>query len=141
MIIPTLFERKPSLFENPLEKMYQDFWNNNYSAIEQFNTDIIEKDDHYLLQAEIPGFDKDEIQISLHEDTLSISAFHKEEKNTDSKDNYIRKERRYTSFSRSFHVHGIDAKDIDASYNNGILEVTFPKHEVEKPEPKRIEIK
>ena len=109
MFIPTLFERKPSLFENSLEKMYQDFWNNSYSTIEQFNTDIIEKDDHYLLQAEIPGFNKEE--------------------------------RRYASYSRSFHVQGINAKDIDASYNNGILEVTFPKQETEKPEPKRIEIR
>ena len=127
MFIPTLFERKPSLFENSLEKMYQDFWNNSYSTIEQFNTDIIEKDDHYLLQAEIPGFNKEEC--------------HKEEKNTQSSNHYVRRERRYASYSRSFHVQGINAKDIDASYNNGILEVTFPKQETEKPEPKRIEIR
>ncbi|MCI9138427.1 Hsp20/alpha crystallin family protein [bacterium 1XD42-8] len=141
MFIPTLFERKPSLFENSLEKMYQDFWNNSYSTIEQFNTDIIEKDDHYLLQAEIPGFNKEEIQISLQEDVLTISACHKEEKNTQSSNHYVRRERRYASYSRSFHVQGINAKDIDASYNNGILEVTFPKQETEKPEPKRIEIR
>ncbi len=141
MILPSLFERKPSLFENSLEKMYQDFWNNSYSTIEQFNTDIIEKEDHYLLQAELPGFSKDEIQINLHEDMLTISACHKEEKNTESSDNYIRRERRYASYSRSFHVQGIDAKDINASYDNGILEVTFPKQAMEKPEPKRIEIK
>ena len=92
-------------------------------------------------QAEIPGFNKEEIQISLQEDVLTISACHKEEKNTQSSNHYVRRERRYASYSRSFHVQGINAKDIDASYNNGILEVTFPKQETEKPEPKRIEIR
>ena len=95
-----------------------------------------------MLQAELPGFDKSDINIDLKDNLLTISASHKEEKNEDSKDKYIRRERYYSSYSRSFRVNDVEPGDIDASYNNGILEVKFPKKELAaKEEVKRIEVK
>ena len=89
------------------------------------------------------GFSKEDINIDLNNDTLTISAFHNEEKNEeDKKHNYIRKERRYNSYTRSFYVEGVKPEDIQASYKDGILDVTFPKKEIAvTEEPKRIEIK
>ena len=59
---------------------------------------------------------------------LTISAEHKEEKEEkDEQGNYLRRERRYGSFSRSFDVSGIDEKGITAAYENGILKLTLPK--------------
>ena len=93
-----------------------------------------------MLQAELPGFDKDEINVDLDKDTLTISAAHKEEKK-EKKHNYIRQERRYNSYCRSFHIPGIQKDNITAAYNNGVLEITLPKENVIVDEPKRIEVK
>ena len=106
----------------------------------QFRTDILDKGDRYLLQAELPGFEKDDIKIDLNNDLLTISAEHNEsEEQTDK--NFIRRERRYGSFSRSFDISNIKAEEISAEYKNGILNLTLPKKQ-ENPAPpnRRIEI-
>ena len=103
-------------------------------------TDIIDQGDKYLLKADMPGFNKGEININIKGDQLDISAEHKEE-NKDEKKNYVRCERRYGALSRSFDIEGIDAGKISASYNNGVLELNLPKIVETKPEPKKIEIK
>ncbi len=83
-----------------------------------------------------------DINIDLKNDLLTISASHKEEKDEEDQNKYIRKERCCRSYSRSFRVSNMEAGDIDASYNNGILEVTFPKKDPEtKDSVCRIEIK
>ncbi|SDA61917.1 Molecular chaperone IbpA, HSP20 family [Butyrivibrio sp. INlla18] len=107
-------------------------------------TDVIEKDDSYQLEAELPGFNKEDIKIDLKNDVLTISASHSE--NKDDKDNngkYIRRERRSSSFQRSFRVDGLKPEDIIAQYRNGVLTVSLPKKEAipEKEEAARIEVK
>ncbi len=107
-------------------------------------TDVIEKDDSYQLEAELPGFNKEDINIDLKNDTLTISATHNE--NKDEKDDngkYIRRERRSSSYQRSFHVEGLKPEDIIAQYRNGVLTVNLPKKEAipEKEEAVRIEVK
>ncbi len=107
-------------------------------------TDVIEKNDSYQLEAELPGFNKEDINIDLKNDTLTISATHTD--NNDEKDNngkYIRRERRSSSFQRSFHVEGLKPEDIIAQYKNGVLTVNLPKKEAipEKEEAIKIEVK
>lgn len=150
MLRPALFDNrnyKPMFFEDSFDKMFDDafhdFWGGSeLGRHDAFRTDVIDQGDKYLLQAELPGFQKEDINIDLKNDLLTISAAHKEEKNEEDKNKYIRKERYYSSYSRSFRVNDIEAGDIDASYNNGILEVTFPKKDLESKETiQRIEIK
>ncbi len=150
MLRPALFNNrtcKPAFFDDPFDRMFDDtfknFWGNNELAtFDAFKTDVIDQGDGYLLQAELPGFDKSDINIDLKDNLLTISASHKEEKSEDGKDKYIRRERYYSSYSRSFRVNDVEPGDIDASYNNGILEVRFPKKELAaKEEVKRIEVK
>lgn len=141
MLRPALFDSARSmLFDNAFDNFFgNDPWHN-----ETFSTDVIDKGDHYLLQAELPGFDKEDIHIDLADDTLTISAQHSEERdeNEGRKHDYIRRERRFSSYRRSFYVQGVTPEDIDASYKNGILEVAFPKKEFSvSEEPKKIEIK
>ena len=84
-------------------------------------TDVIEKDNAYQLEAELPGFNKEDISIDLKNDTLTISASHTE--NDDEKDNdgkYIRRERRSSSYQRSFHVEGLKPEDIIAQMKAGV---------------------
>jgi len=106
-------------------------------------TDIINNDDHYLLEAELPGFKKDEIAIDLKNDILSISATKAGEENEGGDDkNYIRRERFEVSYQRAFKVRDVKNDEISASYEDGILKITLPKKDeiVEKNEAKKIEI-
>lgn len=148
MLRPALFRNtKPVLFNDSFDHffddMFDDFWGGReLGQLAGFNTDVLDLGDHYELQAELPGFNKEDINIDLKNDVLTISAAHNEETTDEQKKNYVRRERRYSSYSRSFHVEGLKPEDIDASYNNGILAVKFPKAELPaKEEAKRIEVK
>ena len=149
MLRPALFDNRSykTFFEDPFDKMFDDafrgFWGGNeLGRHDAFRTDVIDQGENYLLEAELPGFKKEDINIDLKNDLLTISASHNEEKEEEDKNKYIRKERYYSSYSRSFRVNNIEAGDIDASYYNGILEVRFPKKELEAKESvQRIEVK
>jgi HSP20 family molecular chaperone IbpA len=107
-------------------------------------TDVIEKDDSYQLEAELPGFNKEDIKIDLKNDMLTISASHDENKDEKDKEGkYIRRERRTSSYQRSFRVENLKPEDIFAQYRNGVLTVNIPKKEAipEKEEVSRIEVK
>lgn len=128
-----------------MDRAFNDFWGNGLETTHSMKTDVIEGDHDYKLQAELPGFNKEDLHVDLKNGNLTISASHKE--NNDEKDSngrYIRRERRAASYQRSFYV-GDDYKpeDISAKYDNGVLTVTLPKKEAvveQKEEPKRIEI-
>ena len=104
--------------------------------------DIYEKDGVYHLEMDVPGFEKGDVQIEIDDnDYLTITA----EKNTenheeDESKNYIRKERSYGKYQRSFYVGCIDKNNIQASFENGILKISMPKKEEEKSSKQTIEI-
>lgn len=121
------------------EEMSRSFWdNNNVSA---FRTDITEKDGKYILEADLPGFKKEDISVDIDKDCLTITAEHKSEEKEENADSYIRRERYYGSYTRSFNVKGIDTEAITATYNDGVLTLTMPKKEPEIPAARRLEIK
>jgi HSP20 family protein len=100
--------------------------------------DIYEKDNKYFIEMEVPGFNKEDIDISLKEGYLTVKAEKKmsnEEKDEDKK--YLRKERNYIKTERSFNLGNIDEENIDASFENGVLKIEIPKVEENK---KTIEI-
>ena len=105
--------------------------------------DIYEKDDAYHLEMDVPGFDKKDVQIEIDDnDYLTITAEKSSENNEEDDDkNYIRKERNYGKYQRSFYVGGIDKDNIQANFENGILKISMPKKEEEKSSKKTIEIK
>lgn len=111
-----------------------------FGDMSQFRCDIQDKGDHYLMEAELPGFVKEDISLNLNGDELVITARHNSEVEEKQKD-YVRRERKFGSFSRSFDVSGIDAAAITAAYNNGILEVTLPKRTEVLPASRSIEIR
>lgn len=120
------------------EEMSRSFWdNNNVSA---FRTDITEKDGKYVLEADLPGFKKEDISVDIDKDCLTITAEHKSEEKEENADSYIRRERYYGSYTRSFNVKGIDTEAITAAYNDGVLTLTMPKKEPEVPAARRLEI-
>ena len=110
------------------------------SALASFRTDVTDTGDAFVLDAELPGFKKEDIKIDIENDCLTISAERKAD-SKEEKDNYVKRERFYGSFSRSFDVSGINVDEIEAGYNDGVLTVKLPKKSAEVPASRRLEIK
>ena len=102
-------------------------------------TDITDNGNEYLLDAELPGFNKEDITLNIEGDTLVITAKH-EDNNEEKKDNYLRRERYFGEYRRSFDISGIEADEISAKYNNGVLTVNLPKKQEQLPASRRLEI-
>lgn len=101
--------------------------------------EITETDDAYTVEAELPGFAKEEIELEVEGDRLRLRAERKEEKEEE-KDNYIVKEREHGTYVRTFILpEDVAADKIEANMDKGILKVTLPK--AEETKPKRIEVK
>ena len=135
------FERGNDNTFDTFDKFMRNFFDHSTTSLPAFRTDIRDAGDKFILEAELPGFEKEDIKLDLKDGILTISAEHNE--NNDQKDekgNYIRRERRYGSFSRSFDVTGIDENGITAAYKNGVLELSLPKAVPAVPEAKRISI-
>ncbi len=110
-------------------------------GVNAFRTDIRDTGDAYLLEADLPGMKKEDIRIDIDGERLSISAERsavREEK--DENGGYIRCERSYGSFSRSFDISGIRGEDISAAYEDGVLKLTLPKQTQTVPASRRLEI-
>ncbi|MCM8785163.1 MAG: Hsp20/alpha crystallin family protein [Candidatus Omnitrophica bacterium] len=111
-----------------------------WEGTRDFDVDIYEEGDNIILKAELPGMNKENISVSLTEDTITISAKKTEEKKVE-KDTYFRKEIRSGSFTRSFTLPcSVDREKVKASYKNGVLEIVLPKSEKEKEKEIKIEV-
>ncbi len=122
-----------------LEELERSMFTNSGAAA--FRTDIRDTGDAYVLESDLPGMKKEDIHIDIDGDRLSISAQRsasKEEK--DENDGYIRCERTFGSFSRSFDISGIHAEGIAAAYEDGVLKLTLPKQVQTAPAVRRVEI-
>lgn len=127
-------------FRNIFDDFFSDsFMPGFFTAANPMKADIRETEKEYVIDAEIPGARKEDISLELRDDTLTIAVEHREESNEE-KDNFIRKERRYGSFSRSFYVENVRNEEVTAKYNDGILSVTLPKSKETRQNKHRIQI-
>ena len=101
--------------------------------------DILEADDAYTVEAELPGLKKDEVKISVQDNILTLRGEKKDERK-ESKKGYLRMETSYGSFTRSFTLPTtINPSKIEAEFKDGILKIQIPK--AEEAKPKMIEVK
>ena len=133
------FDRRDSSLFDMLDNFERNFFGTSNTTTSTFRTDIRDEGDKFVLEAELPGFKKEDITLDLKDGVLTISAQHSAE-NEEKKDNYIRRERRYGTFSRSFDVSGIQEDRITAAYNNGVLELSLPKAQPVVPASRQIDI-
>ena len=119
--------------------LFGDFFNDNLNMNTAIKADIRETKEAYILEADLPGMRKEDINLEYSQKYLTIHA-HKNETKEDKKENYIRKERHYGEVSRSFYVGNIDKSAISAKFENGVLEVTLPKQEKSINEDNKIKI-
>lgn len=104
------------------------------------SVDIYETEDSYKLTADLPGIKKEDIQIDIKENTLTIKGEKKFEDKV-SKDNYVRVERKYGTFSRSFVLsENVDPENVKANYKDGVLEVILHKKEEAKPKQIKVDV-
>ncbi|MCD6456088.1 MAG: Hsp20/alpha crystallin family protein [Methanophagales archaeon] len=108
------------------------------ATVEPF-VDVIDKEDKVVVAADVPGVEKEDLSVNISGDRLEISAERKKEAE-EKKEGYVRRERTYTSYYRLVPLPAeVDADKADATFENGVLEITMPK--VKAIEKKKIKIK
>lgn len=121
--------RRNDIFD--VRSMFDEFFNDSFSPAFPFQgtsvrADIRETEKEYIIDAEIPGVKKEDIKLELRDDVLTIAVEHDETVNEE-RNNFIRKERRYGSISRSFYVENVKNEGVTAKYENGVLTINLPK--------------
>lgn len=130
---------------NEMWDAFTDFFNDDNffapirSDTHRFRTDIKDTGNEYVIEAELPGFEKEDIKVDYDQNYLTISA-KRESLTKEEKENYIRQERHFGEFFRRFFVENIDENKIEATFKNGLLTLTCPKIQIENTNRKRIEI-
>lgn len=122
------------------DSFFDSFFQNSQRP-SQFTVDIKEVEDGYRLEADLPGFDKEDIDISYGDNVLTIQALQSSEnEEKDDKERYIRRERSKSSYRRQFLVKDIDKDNIKAKFENGVLAIDLPTRTQEDLEAGKIEI-
>ncbi|MEE0802060.1 MAG: Hsp20/alpha crystallin family protein [Gemmiger sp.] len=133
-----LIDRRYNPFRD-FEDINRSFFGDN--GLAEFKTDIRDTGDAYQMECDLPGFKKEDISLSLNDNMLTIKAErHSDFEDQDKKGSYLRCERNYGSYTRSFDVTGVDTNKIHASYNNGVLCIMLPKYVKQSDDPHAIAI-
>ncbi|AKP67961.1 Hsp20/alpha crystallin family protein [Companilactobacillus ginsenosidimutans] len=129
--------------------MNADPWMNGFSSIfgdnfptnDTLKTDIKESDTDYAVRVDMPDFDKKNIDISYSNNTLTVSG-HRDNfaDHNDNKGDVIMSERSTGRFARQYHLPAVDENNIEANYNNGVLDIKLPKMTETKDNSHHIEI-
>jgi HSP20 family protein len=102
--------------------------------------DVCETNDSYIVSADLPGIKKEDIEINLKDNTLTVTGEKKYEAKSD-KDNYVRVERKYGKFLRRVSLsENVDKGKIKATYKDGVLEIKIPKREEVATKPVKVEV-
>lgn len=122
-------------FDNMLNDFFEEGWPFGRSLLSNtFRLDVQEKDNEYLVEAELPGVKKGDVSIDYDDGKLRISVNQNEEVE-DKKKNYIHRERRCSSMCRSVYLDNAKGEGITAKLDNGILSITVPK--TDRPDTSR----
>jgi HSP20 family protein len=140
--LATLQERLNQLFSQPLAPLWR-LAGGSEAALTAGSfvpaVDVYEDEHNIVLTAETPGIDEKDLDISVENNVLTISGERKME-NEDKQDNFHRIERSYGRFTRSFNLPPtVDADNVKAEFNNGVLKITLAKREEAKPKQIKIE--
>jgi len=133
-----LFPRWNNFFEGFLPEDRFLGFDNKFDLIPAAN--IEEKDTEFVISMAVPGISKDDINVEVHDNIITISS-EKEESSEETEKNYSRKEYSYNSFSRTFKLpQNVKEDKIEANYNNGELVLQLPKVEPEVKKVKKIKV-
>lgn len=124
-----------------LDRVFDDLIDGGHRS-HRLAVDVIEEDDRFLMRADVPGIKPEDVKIEVEGETLTVSGAHEESKEEKEEDSYVRRERRYGSFSRSMLVSpGLDASSVEATMSDGVLEISIPKPKDAEQNGKTVEVK
>ncbi len=125
---------------NVFDDMFDDLFPKASFSDNLMRTDVYEKNGYYNLDIELPGYNKEDVQMDIVDGYLNIKATHNvSDEEKDAKGNLVRSERRFGSCSRSFYVgENIKAEDIKAKFENGMLNIVLPSKEQKSIESKQV---
>lgn len=129
--MPALYNRFNRLFDDPFFRVGQ---MDDDAGMGMWNpaVDLYEKDDHFMIKAELPGVNKDDIKIDLQDQLLTLSG-ERTYDNEIKEENYYRRERSYGKFQRAFTLPAdVDSDKIKAEFKDGLLQIEVPKPEEKK---------
>lgn len=132
-----MYNMIPKRMFSPLRLLDDDFFTLSKPVSHQFKLDINEMDNEYMLTAELPGYEKSDIEVRVEKGTVSITASRNEDID-ETKDGFVHKEIFRGTTTRQIYFPNIDEANTHAKYENGILTLNIPKKE--KADNKVIEI-
>ena len=142
-MVPFYTNNKAARAMNPWadDPFFRTFFDSrDFAGASVMRVDVQENEDTYLMEVDLPGVKQEDIELTIDDDVLSITAemnSHKKE----NKKNFIYNERRVGRYQRRFNLEGIDQTQIQASYENGVLTLTLPKlAPAQAPAPRKIAI-
>lgn len=130
---------------NDFERFFEDIFSDTFNFPSYFNgsrqmkVDIKDEEKEYVVEAELPGVNKEDINIDLHDNQLTIMV-QKDEQINNEKDSYICRERRTSSISRSFYLENVKNEEVNAKFENGLLSIKLPKKEIGSAYKRKIDI-
>ncbi|MDR1262204.1 MAG: Hsp20/alpha crystallin family protein [Oscillospiraceae bacterium] len=125
--------RSPSLFD---DRFFRSFFDMSEGFRSGFQVDVRDDGDKYVMEAELPGLKQEDIELTVDNDVLTISAQRKNERREE-KENYLYCERRSGRFQRSFTLDGVNQDQINAKYQDGVLTLLMPKTAPEQARTQR----
>lgn len=133
--------RRGDFFDQMMNNFFDDDFltPQNYFG-NSFRVDLKENENEYIIEADLPGIKKDAIDLSYENNYLTVTA-KREDTVEDKSGNYVRRERSYGEFKRSFYIDNVDESKIDASFNDGVLRINLPKIDKTKVSRRRIDIR
>ena len=120
------------------EKLERRFFGDR--AVPDFRFDLYEEDEKYIVVADLPGVDKNDIDIEIEPPFLTVRATREAPNEREDSRRYIHAERYFGSFERTFNIAEVDAETVSAVYENGVLKLTMPKKAPEASKKKSIAI-
>ncbi|MGI6364212.1 MAG: Hsp20/alpha crystallin family protein [Bacillota bacterium] len=119
--------------------LFRDFFNDDFFGLTTVKADVYQDGDNLVIEAELPGFSKDEVKVQVSENQLTISA-QRDETKEEKSENYFRRERSVNQACRTFIIEDLDPDKIHADFKDGLLKLTIEKPKKLKPQAKEIEI-
>jgi HSP20 family protein len=135
----TPYEKRSMNLFNQFDDLERELF--GLTKMNSFRTDIKDEDSKFVVETELPGFKKEDITLDIEGDVLTITAQHNEEKEDKKDGKFLRRERSYSAYKRSYDVSTVQTDDISVKYEAGILTIDMPKKEPVKPQARRLEIK
>jgi HSP20 family protein len=126
---------RPEPFTQEFDRLFSSLFENSGRQVQRWvpAMDLVEAEDHFVLKADLPGLSEDDVAIEVQDNVLTISGSREAEHERKEK-GWYRLERSYGSFSRSLTLpDGVNADQVEANFDRGVLEVRIPKPEERKP--------